>query len=667
MKISLVFPFSFGLSMLAIVSVCETPLNAYAATASTYFGKSVIGNGNAALEGYLDFPRGLAVANNGTIYIADTVNNVIRSIGADGRLATFSGTGEYGSQNGSRKKATWSEPEGIAIDRTGALFIADTGSNLIRKIKAGVVTTLFTKGLRRPGGLALSGSTLFIADTGNNRVVALPTSGGSLTLLARDIRSPQKLVVANNTAYVISTEADALYAINLKTKKRRTLAKTFIEPRSIAFVDGSLYVGGAAGVWCELWRVDPATGKKTLLLHERETEWWNQTSDIAGTTILGERRLLLLQQGGSSVFSIGLDGTGLTQIAGKHRYQDEMGIWGSAQLGKPKVLASAPDKHRLYVSYANSNKIAVINLTTKETSFLAGSVMDNFRDGNGGIARFSDISAMVVSPDGATLYIADRNNQRIRTVNTETGDTHTLTGSGAVNLINPSSLIEQIDHTYKNGYQEGGPCTDVRTKGKRGCAYFDRPAGLALTKDGRALYVADSSNNRIRKIDAQTGKTSFVAGSGKQGFTDGIGKRAAFAGPTTLTLSSNNKTLYVTDKYNHAIRAITLSTKQVTTLAGTGKSGYRDGQFSRALFSLPEFLALDGKGNLLVTESGGLRVRKLDLASRTVTLVSGSGQRGSRNGTATTARWNIPRGIVVIGSQILVADSKNDLIRSLKP
>ncbi|MBI3956905.1 MAG: hypothetical protein HY340_02845 [Candidatus Kerfeldbacteria bacterium] len=626
-----------------------------------------IGDGGQALDGYLDMPRGLAVASDGTTYIADTINNIIRTLSPTDVLSTFSGTGDYGTVNGQRTKATWSEPEGIAIDSAGTIYVADTGSNQIRRIKKGVVTTIVRTGLKQPAGVTVSGGKLYISDTSNNRIVTTSTAGGKLTVLASGITAPLKLIVASNTVYVVSAEKGTVTSVNLKTKKKKTLTKNLIEPRALAFVDKTLIVAaGASGIWNELWRVNPATGAKTLLDRRRETELLNQTSDMALTTVSGERRILLLQQGGSSLFSVNTDGADLQQIAGKHRFQDETGSRSVARLGRPKTLALAPDRSRLYISYANSNKIAVLDRTTNEVSVLAGHVMDNYREGIGTDARFSDISALVVSPDGKTLYLTDRNNQRIRTVNTTTGETGYLTGAGITNLVDlAANPEEQIDTSYKNGYREGDACPIAFAKSVGGCAYFDRPTGLAITKNGKTLYVADASNNRIRSVTIATGKTSFIAGSGKKAFANGKGKNASFNGPTALALSRDQKTLYVTDKYNHAIRAVNLQTKTVTTIAGNGKGGYREGTFAKARFSLPEYLAVDAKGNLLVTESGGLRIRKLDLKRGMTSLVSGSGRRGFRNGGTSSARWNNPKGIVLLGSDALVADSKNDLIRLL--
>jgi sugar lactone lactonase YvrE len=601
------------------------------------------------------------------MYVADTINNVIRTISPKNILGTYSGTGEYGATDGKRRKATWSEPEGLVFGSDGALYVADTGSNAIRVIKKGVVSTIVSTGLRRPSGITLSGSTLFIADTGNNRIVTVSIQGGVPDVLAKNIHAPLKLVVAGKTLYAVSSESGTITSVNLTTKKKRTLCRGLIEPKALTYVNGSLIVAaGASGIWNELWNVNPTSGEKTLLITRRETEWLNQTADIAQAMINGAQRLLLAQQGGSSIFSVDVNGGDLRQIAGKYRFQDEMGVRTSARLGRPKILARSPDAQRLYVSYANSNKIAIVDRTKNQTSVLAGFRMDNYREGIGETARFSDISAMVVSPDGATLYVADRNNQRIRTVNTTTGETGYLTGAGATNLIVPGSTTEQIDLNYDNGYAEGGPCSDVLIKNVTGCAYFNRPMGLALSNDGKTLFVADSSNNRIRKVNTQTGKSSFLAGSGKAGLKDGKGKAASFAGPTALALSRDGKTLYVVDKSNHAIRAITISTARVTTLAGSGKAGYRDGDFAVARFSLPEFLTLDAAGDLLLTESGGQRIRKLSLKTRTVSLVSGSGERGNRNGAAAQARWNNPKGILVLGSLVLVADTKNDSIRLLR-
>jgi DNA-binding beta-propeller fold protein YncE len=636
------------------------------ANTSTFLGKLYTGDGGQATEAYLDMPKGFTFGPNGAIYVADTVNNVIRKIETSGIISTYSGTGDYGNYDSSLSKSTWSEPEGITYDGNKIFYVADTGSSKIRKINGDNVSTLSISGLKRPHAVIVSGTDLFISDTGNNRVVKSMINGGTPTVLASGLSAPLKMTLHDGILYVTELDTGNVLAIDVVTKTKTILASGFTEPRSIIFYNGFIYVtAGPSGMYNEIWRINPSTGEKTMLVRRVETELLNQTSDMLIGTWSGSTRILLLQSGGSSIQTTDLDGQDLQRIAGRHRYGDEMGLGNRALLGRPQEIVATPDGTKLYIAYAQGNKIAEYNILTDQVRMIAGYLMDNYREDTGGDARFSDVVSMAISPNGKTLYVADRNSQRIRTVDVDSGTTHYLTGAGIVNLISAANFGSNIDVNMSNGYQEGGPCPDTYDLAVSGCAYFNRPTGLALTKNGKTLYVADGNNNRIRKVVVATGKTSFIAGSGNKGFVNGIGSAASFNGPYNLALSYDEKTLYVVDKYNHAIRAIDLATNRVTTLVGTGKQGYREGSFSTAVLAIPEYIELGPDKNLYISEAGSLRVRKLDLSKRVTSLVSGSGERGFKNGPGETSKWNGPKGMVFLSDRLLVTDFKNDLIRMI--
>jgi len=647
----------FGISGLAKASPANT---------STFLGKLYSGDGSQATEAYLDMPKGFTFGTNGAIYVADTINNVIRKIETSGIISTYSGSGDYGNYDSSLLKSTWSEPEGIAFDGNKIFYVADTGSSKIRKINGDNVNTLSISGLKRPTAIIVSDTDLFISDTGNSRILKSTVSGGTPTVLASGLSTPLKMSLHGGTLYVTELDTGNILAIEVATKTKTVLASGFTEPRAITYYNGYVYItAGPSGMYNEIWRINPSTGEKTMLVRRVETELLNQTSDILIGTWNGSTRILMLQSGGSSIQTTDLDGQDLQRIAGRHRYGDEMGLGTKALLGRPQEIVASPNGNKFYIAYAQGNKIAEYNILNDQVRMVAGYLMDNYREDTGGDARFSDVVSMAISPDGKTLYVVDRNSQRIRTVDIETGTTHYLTGAGIVNLISAANFGSNIDVNMNNGYQEGGPCPDTFDLAVSGCAYFNRPTGLALTKNGKTLYVADGNNNRIRKVEVATGKTSFIAGSGKSGFVNGIGSAASFNGPYNLALAYDEKILYVVDKYNHAIRAIDLANNRVTTLVGTGKQGYREGDFSKAVLAIPEYIELGPDKNLYISEAGSLRIRKLDLTKKITSLVSGSGERGFKNGAGEVSEWNGPKGMVFAGDRLLVTDFKNDLIRMI--
>jgi len=366
-------------------------------------------------------------------------------------------------------------------------------------------------------------------------------------------------------------------------------------------------------------------------------------------------RIYVLYKGGSAVLVWHADGTAPQKYAGAHRFQDTYGSTADALLGRPKALAFNSNQTKLYI--AENNKLAVYDFATQQLSPLAGHVMDSYTEATGADARFSDITAITLSADDKTLYLADRNNNRIRSVDVATGTTHYITGAGDTNFSFKSDAA--------NGYAEGKACANELDTSVAGCAYFNRPTGLAVSPDGKTLYVADASNNRVRAVTVATGQTSLVAGDGTAGFKNGTGSGAEFNGPYSVDVSKDGKTLYVADKYNHAIRAINLLSKAVTTVVGTGSMGHHDGSFTSAALAIPEYVNEDN-GIIYWTEAGTHTVRAGNLASKQVVTLSGNTSHGYVNGAGSTAEWNNPKGMAIRAGKLYVADMMNDVIRTIQ-
>ncbi|MBC7921362.1 MAG: hypothetical protein H7Z75_09770 [Ferruginibacter sp.] len=202
-----------------------------------------------------------------------------------------------------------------------------------------------------------------------------------------------------------------------------------------------------------------------------------------------------------------------------------------------------------------------------------------------------------------------------------------------------------------------GGATAGFAEGTGGAAKFNDPGGLSVDASGH-VYVADLRNHRIRKI-SPTGTVTNLAGGGTAGFADGTGEGAQFNGPSEMAMDAAGN-LYVTDYFNNRIRKVT-RTGVVTTLAGTGEPGYRDGPGAAAQFNRPENLAVDAAGNVYVTDNH--RLCKISPAGLVSTL-AGSGTAGYVDGPATAARFDSPSGLAVDGAgNLLVADGFNHCIR----
>jgi len=200
-------------------------------------------------------------------------------------------------------------------------------------------------------------------------------------------------------------------------------------------------------------------------------------------------------------------------------------------------------------------------------------------------------------------------------------------------------------------------------------AAVNEPAALAVDTQGQ-LYVADQSNNRVRAVDLKTGVIRTVAGTGSAAY-DGDGKPAtesSLAGPSGLAVAAG--TLYIADTFNGRIRSVDLVTGMIATVAGDGGSyRYQSPEDPpSASISRPSGIALDREGNLFLTDSDSHLIRRWDRATGLATRIAGTGSASSvgDGGAALEAGLCYPFGIIADGERrLLIADTFNHRIRAL--
>ena len=202
-----------------------------------------------------------------------------------------------------------------------------------------------------------------------------------------------------------------------------------------------------------------------------------------------------------------------------------------------------------------------------------------------------------------------------------------------------------------DGYQDGPIAT----------AKFDGPYGACFDTVGN-MYVADTFNNKIRKISAD-GIVTTIAGSG-EGFADGTGTAAMFHYPRGICIDPMGN-LYVADENNHRIRKITPE-GVVTTIAGSSSAGSTNGIGSLAKFNFPWGICIDSNGNLYITDSLNHQIRKITPLGLVSTFAGST--MGYADGTGTTAKFWFTSGICIDGANNLyVADQNNHKIRKITP
>jgi len=549
--------------------------------AGTLAGPGALDGVGSAAQFY--FPAGAATDGAGNLFVADAANNTIRKIVlATGETTTIAGTfGVTGSDDGIGTNARFYSPQGLACDGAGNLYVADSVNSTIRKlvIATGAVTT--------------------IAGAAN---VSAHVDG--LGTAAR-FESPLSLTFDG---------AGNLFVVDIDG----TIREIVLSTGDVTTVAGNAVTGGS----------QDGTGTGALFSRPQGIVW-----DGAGN-------LYVADTDNQTIRKI-VTGTGaVTTFAGSPEAEGtDDGIGNAARFSYPHGLAIDGNGNLLVADFG-SNRIRKVILATATVTTLAG--VQGFAgssDGPGDLAEFTGPDYLAC--DGAgTLFVTDSSSQTIRKVMIATGEVTTLAGLGS-----------------SAGSDDGIGAI----------ARFDYPTGLAGDNAGD-LFVADSLNQTIRKVVVATGAVSTLAGlANKGGSRDGTGPAARFSFPVALAYDGAG-TLFVADQSNHLIRKLVVATAAVTTLAGAaGVAGSDDGIGTSAHFDTPAAVALDGAGNLFVADKATNVIRAIALSSGAVTTLAGLAERaGSTDGPGTTARFNSPAGLACDGAgNLFVADTGNSTIRKI--
>lgn len=263
--------------------------------------------------------------------------------------------------------------------------------------------------------------------------------------------------------------------------------------------------------------------------------------------------------------------------------------------------------------------------------------------GDNGVA----VNAMLNHPWGmaiddlGNIYFADYVNSRVRKINASNGQITTIAGTG------------------KNGYN--GDNIDARS------AQLNAPMSVAVDQQGN-IYIADDGNYRVRKINANNGKITTVAGTGLHGYAGdgGPAANAQLGDPWHISVDGDNN-LFITDYSNNCIRKVNALNGVITTVAGTGVGGYSgdEGLATKASLNLPVATAIDSYGNVFIADFNNNCIRKLDTETGIVTTVAGNGSYGrSTEGVrAVNAVLAYPGGVAIDGDDnVYFTDSDNERI-----
>ena len=570
------------------------------------------GDEGPAVKARLNLPSGVVVDKKGNLYISDRSNDRIRVVDKKGVIRTYAGSGVAGFQGdaGPALKAQLDKPFGIALDETKNLYIADRNNNRVRKVSPdGIITTVAGDGgfffmgdngpayrasVAAPTGVALdSKGNLYIADRNNNRVRVVDRTGMIRTVVGtgqQDYNGDSEVARETNLYLPFGLTVDS--NDNLLVIDRSHYRIRRIDPKS-----GQVETVAGNGVKLFAGDGGPATGATLSFPHGMSVD----KKDNLIFSDKGHFRIRKITPDGI-INTIG--GNGLRGNVGDNIPALEANFYNVTtivQNPKGDMFMASPSGFVSLIRRFDSKGIIhdfIDTATPKYREAISNSKYKGLVQ-KGAVATITQFSDIVFDPNG-NLFTSDRLNHQIRKIDTE-GNVSTIAGTG------------DSDH-----YGDNGPALE---------AAFRDPNALASDSEGN-IYIADTANNLIRKIDTNGIVTTF-AGNGEHS-DSGDGGPALKASIRSMDDIEFNPAgeLHILGTNTHKVRKITKDGK-IMTVAGKGYAGFfgDGGSATKAMLKNPAAISFDSKGNMYIADMGNNRIRKVD-DQGVITTFAGTGSFG---------------------------------------
>jgi trimeric autotransporter adhesin len=533
------------------------------------------GDGGLATSAELRFPNSLAVDGSGNIFIADTTNCAIRKISASSStISTVAGTGScgYSGDGGLATSAQLSQPYGLAVDRSGNIFIADTVNCLVREVSV---------------------SNSHISTVSGNYSLGCGYSGDGTSATSAQLNQPYGVAVdGSGDIFIADYKNSVIRGVSATTGNISTFA-------GVAVPDPN-HVGKLIGL--------PAYSGDGYAANNAELSFLNDSPWAAGMAVDRSGNVFIADSANHAIRKVSASTGIITTAAGNGLigYAGDGGPATSAQLFYPRDVA-VDGSGNIYIVDSGNCVIRKITASTGVITTVAGTLPDSSGNyycgysGDGGPATSAELYPIdltypaggVAVDSSGNIFIADTGNGVIREVSASTGIITTVAG---------------IANSIYVGGGDGGPATSATL-------YY--PYGVAVDSAGN-IFIADTREYAIREVMAVNGNIYTIAGN----IALGLGF-SGDGGPAGLAQLRNiyglfldpAGNLFIPDPDNCVIREVSASTGNIATVAGTFNRngsyycGYAGdgGPALSAIFNAPSAAGADTSGDLVVLD--GIRVR----------------------------------------------------------
>jgi sugar lactone lactonase YvrE len=582
-------------------------------------------------------PEGLAVDSSGNIFIADTDNSVVREIVAStGNIQTVAGNVALGAgfsgDGGPATSAQLNDPFGIFVDGSGNIFIADADNCVIRKVNAGNISTVAGNGtLQQPCGYA--------------------GDGGPATSAQLDVPEGVFVDSAGNI-FIADSYNNFIRVVNTGTAPVMIAGLT-IAPGNIQTVAGSNY-NSQGGTACGFANDGQIATTAQLCAPS------GVFADGTGNIFITDTNNFAIREVAASTVNV------ITTVAGT------LGVEGYSPNGTLATSANLNYPNNILVDGSGNIFIAdTDNFVIREVT--AGSIQtvigNNFLaySGDGGTALNGQLNypGGVVVDGSGDIFIADSDSSVIREV-LASGDIQTVAGTGTTCALSTAA------------------CGDA---GLATSAQLNNPYGVFLDASGN-VFIADTENNRIRAVNTGAapvtiativiapGDIATVAGTGTQGYGgDGaVAVSAELFSPFGVFVDSAGN-IFIADSDNHRIREVAAATGIITTVAGTGtqcsssSAACGDGGAAiSAQLADPNGIFVDSSENIYIADTGDNRIRQVAASNGNISTVAGTGNPGyaGDGAAAVSAQLTGPSSVFVdVSGNIFIVDRENFVVREV--